>query len=227
MSNLSPSAQILVRGAANAARPSEADRARIFEALQGRLGEAAMLGQASTALPPPPTSAIWGKLSAATVGLGLVVGTAVVGLRPEAPQSAVAAAPARHVEASSLAAPAELPLPLDATNDAASPAVRATRPNEPSSIAPRRQSDRLAEEVALLSRATSALRGGKATDALKTLNEHQSRFPKGMLSEERSAARAQALCALGRRAEAERELARLPQSSPQAARVRQLCSPAR
>jgi Tetratricopeptide repeat len=48
-----------------------------------------------------------------------------------------------------------------------------------------------------------------------------------MLLEERRAARAQALCALGRHAEAERELAKLPQASPQAARVRQLCGASR
>jgi hypothetical protein len=85
----------------------------------------------------------------------------------------------------------------------------------------------LAEEVTLLSRATSALRSGQPNDALKSLNEHQSKFPRGLLSEERRAARAQALCALGRHSEAEREIAKLAPASPQAARARQLCGDAR
>jgi hypothetical protein len=56
------------------------------------------------------------------------------------------------------------------------------------------------------------------------LAEHQRQFPQGLLSVERRAARAQALCQLGRKAEAERELRGLSPSSPQAARARKLCS---
>jgi hypothetical protein len=58
---------------------------------------------------------------------------------------------------------------------------------------------------------------------LKTLDEYQRRFPKGQLTEERRAARAQALCALGRRSEAEGELARLAPQSLAAARAKQVC----
>jgi hypothetical protein len=83
--------------------------------------------------------------------------------------------------------------------------------------------DRLAEEVALLSRATTALRAGRAAEALKTLDEHQSRFPRGALSEERRAAKAQALCSLGRMSEGRAELARLAPQSPAAARAKQVC----
>ena len=79
----------------------------------------------------------------------------------------------------------------------------------------------LAEEVALLSKATSALHSGRAQEALAKLAEHQRRFPGGALSQQRRAARAQALYQLGRKSEARSELARLKQSSPLAARTRQ------
>jgi hypothetical protein len=119
-------------------------------------------------------------------------------------------------------APAEQP----AAESAVSPPAAAA-PIVPVEPATKRASDRLSEEVTLLSRATSALRAGRASDALKTLNEHQSKFPKGLLSEERRAARAQALCALGRRPEAEREIAKLSPTSPQAARAKQACGATR
>jgi hypothetical protein len=221
MNDLSPSAQQLVRGGAKAARPSDADRERIFEALRERLGDAALLGQAAAA--PSAFSALWVKVSAITVGLGLAAGGLVVSLQSE-PSPTASPAPQPVVVAP---APAEQP----ATNTvelapppSPTPQIAAV---EPGGSATKRASDRLAEEVALLSRATSALRTGRASDALKTLNEHQSRFPKGLLSEERRAARAQALCTLGRRSEAERELAKLSPTSPQAARAKQLCGAAR
>lgn len=100
--------------------------------------------------------------------------------------------------------------------------VRAPRspPIAPSSLG---DDNHLAEEVALLSRATSALRSGNSSEALATLAEHQRRFPRGVLSQQRHAARAQALCQLGRKTEAKTELAKLAKSSPLAARTRQAC----
>jgi hypothetical protein len=221
MSDLSQAAQELVRGAAMAARPSASDRERIFEALRDRLGDAALLGQAAAT--PSAFSALWVKVSAVTLGLGLAAGGLVVGLQgektpveaPPGPQQVVLAPP-----------PAQEPAPTPAVTPAPA-AVVSPQTVEPAAAATKRASDRLAEEVTLLSSAASALRAGRAADALKTLNEHQSKFPKGLLSEERRAARAQALCALGRHREAEREIARLAPSSPQAARARQLCGDAR
>jgi hypothetical protein len=220
MSDLSQSAQQLVRGGAKAARPSDADRERIFEALRERLGDAALLGQAAAA--PSAFSALWVKVSAITVGLGLAAGGLVLGLQGEPSKADVAPAP-RPLPAVVAPAPAAEPAASSATLSPplVAPPIAAVEPTT------KRASDRLAEEVALLSRATSALRAGRANDALKTLNEHQSKFPKGLLSEERRAARAQALCALGRRPEAERELAKLSPTSPQAARARQMCGATR
>jgi hypothetical protein len=87
--------------------------------------------------------------------------------------------------------------------------------------------DRLAEEVAILSRAATNLEAGRASDALRAIDEHQRKFPNGLLAEERYAARVQALCALGRRDEAATELARLSRlapDSPHVARARKSCA---
>jgi len=94
---------------------------------------------------------------------------------------------------------------------------------------PRRQAspaDSFAEEVAILSKATSELRAGRANEGLRLLDEHERKFPSGRLAEERRAARIQALCALGELSEAEVELARLKQSSPRSphlARAQRAC----
>ena len=222
MTNLSPSAQALVRAGARAARPSAADRARLSEALRDRLGDAAVLGsEAGVAVSGSAASAVWLKVCAVTAGLGLLVGGGLVALRPAQPP--VAVMPAQKVAASEPVEPAAPQRQAEPATAAAPPQVA---PVEPAAAAPRRPADRLAQEVALLSRATSALRSGRPGDALKALSEHQSQFPKGALSEERRAARAQALCALGRRSEAQADLATLARTapqSPQAARARQVC----
>jgi TolA-binding protein len=75
--------------------------------------------------------------------------------------------------------------------------------------------DRLAEEVAILSQAAKDLRAGRAANALSALNEHQKKFPNGLLAQERRAARAEALCSLGRYTEAQSELATLSRTAPQ------------
>jgi predicted Zn-dependent protease len=87
-------------------------------------------------------------------------------------------------------------------------------------------SDRFAEEVALLSKATTSLRAGKPAEALALLDAHRHKFPGSRLVEEERAARAQALCALGNRAEAAAEVARLERVAPQSphlARVKRAC----
>jgi hypothetical protein len=56
-------------------------------------------------------------------------------------------------------------------------------------------------------------------EALRTLGEHERRFPGGALAEERLAARIQSLCALGRISEAKSDLARLARACPRSAQV--------
>jgi len=73
----------------------------------------------------------------------------------------------------------------------------------------------LGEEVAILARATGELHAGHAANALRAVEEHQRRFPNGLLLQERRSARVQALCALGRRSEAQPEIDRLSRVAPQ------------
>jgi hypothetical protein len=99
------------------------------------------------------------------------------------------------------------------------PAVAATP-----SVLTRR--DRLAEEVSILSQAAKDLRAGNAAKALSALNEHQKKFPSGLLTQERRAARAEALCSLGRFGEADAELSTLVRTAPQSpltVRAQQRC----
>jgi hypothetical protein len=103
-----------------------------------------------------------------------------------------------------------------------SPSVSAARPASRAAA----RGDRLGQEVALLSRATSALKAGRPADALKTLEAHRRRFPSGTLGEERRAATAQALCTLRRVREGRAALEQLARDSPVAARAKQVCDAA-
>jgi hypothetical protein len=112
-------------------------------------------------------------------------------------------------------APAETAIAVAPAASVVTPSVVAPTPSVPR--------DSLAQEVLLLSRATSALRAGHAGEALKALGEYQRKFPSGALTEERRAAKAQALCISKRVSEGRTELAHLAPGSPAAARARQVC----
>jgi len=102
-------------------------------------------------------------------------------------------------------------------------------PVETRTVSARRSARRLAEEVAILSRAEKELHAGRPSSALAVLEEHRQKFPSGELAQERIAARVHALCALGRVADAEAALARLRRvspGSPQEGRAREACAPA-
>jgi hypothetical protein len=106
---------------------------------------------------------------------------------------------------------------------ASAPAGSASAAVEPRT-APARPSDRLAEEVAILSRAETELHAGRYASALRILDEHQRRFPHGTLTEERIAARIHALCGLGRVSEARAEMARVAPGSLHAGSARAACA---
>jgi hypothetical protein len=85
----------------------------------------------------------------------------------------------------------------------------------------------LEAEVQLLNEADRALKGGDAAGCLSLLVEHARRFPRSTLEPERSAERVLALCAAGRKAEAQREARTFlaeHDSGPLAARVRASCA---
>lgn len=74
-----------------------------------------------------------------------------------------------------------------------------------------------AEEVKMLERAQDALRSARHADALSLCNEHATRYPNGMLAQEREVIAVEALVKTGRTAEAkaraEKFKARFPGSS--------------
>lgn len=121
--------------------------------------------------------------------------------------------------AASMPAPATEPTPVEskppsaASSRAPAPSPRSPAPTaEPAPIEP--PSPGLEEEVAVLDRATAALREGDAAHALQWLTEHERQFPTGRLVDVRKATRVRALCRLSRAAQAETEAAALRREHP-------------
>lgn len=233
MSDLSPRARELIGKARESEQPSPADFERNLAALRARLGSAPPTNDN----PPSPRGGpgapvargLTPWVSGAAVGLGLAVAIGFLALsqssqergespHERAPLPAAPSTPAPANQRPEPTAPSE-PLPLRDVEPAKQPRAPSTTPREPSVNA----TDRLAEEVRLLAQATSALSKGQAALSLRHLEEHQRLFPKGALSLERRAAKARALCLLGRTGEAEKELERLDSGSVQATRASEFC----
>ena len=220
MSTLSPRGQALVHAGRRAYQPTDADRARLLDQLRSQLGDAALPSSMSTASSAAAAgSATWPVISLVVIGVG-ILGGALYHAWPRAAQpddqqrTKVASVAATPQAVEPVAVPAsEQPTVTVAGPPPALPGSSASRPK-----------DRLAAEVALLSRATRDLRAGHAAEALKALDEYRRRFPKGLLKDEHRAAKAQALCALGRFDEADAKIAELPARSPLAVRARQFCT---
>jgi hypothetical protein len=223
MGSLNGDANQVIRAGRSALRATNADRERIERALAARLGPHAF----------PPNTAVTSsvRLLTARVIAGAAVGACVIGAafyasssRTNEPITAAVAPTNQHV-----AHPPTLP---SMANSA--PALGIEQPAEPTLVAPAeptsaspasapRRQDALTQEVALLSRAVAALNAGRAGEALATLNEHQRQFPHGILGAERQAAKAQALCSLGRLSQGRAELAHLSPKSTAASRAKQVC----
>ncbi|AUX20796.1 hypothetical protein SOCEGT47_012700 [Sorangium cellulosum] len=158
----------------------------------------------------------------------------------ESAPPAEASAPAEARASAEASAPAEASTPAEASAAPAmgaaprapaprSPAPRSPAPRSPApaaAAAARPGAEGLDAEIALLRDAQQALQAGQFAQALAKLNEHASRYPRGVLSTEREASRAIALCRSGRAASgrtiAARLLAKSP-GSPLATRVRAAC----
>jgi hypothetical protein len=227
-----PDADALFRAGREAFTPQAAQRERVLRSLTQSLGPLA-----ERPLHGPTTAGVatarfplraWGLggLGAVAVGAGVLLFAAHAGTK--AP-SGIGAAPLPS------------PTPLVAPESSASPPPSAAdedRSPEPPRVehassvarsgrsAARSASDPLLEEVRLLSQAEQELKDGRADEALRTLAEHERRFPKGALTEVRMAARVQSLCALGRIADAKTELTKLAHAypgSPHLDRARRFC----
>ena len=242
MSRLSSEAEELVRAGRSALRPRELDRQRVFDGLTHRLTGSARTEPSGLDLARPATAGVpVGKIVSLILGLGAAGAGSFLLLRAEHSPTAAIGAPipvlsvpvssalpppaSSAPEAAELApAPRAPPSSLPVAEGRAAPVQRARSVRRTPS--PDRSADTLADEVALLSRATAELHAERAAAALDLLAEHERRFPNAVLGQERSAARVRALCALGRVEEARAESARLLQrapGSPHAARAAQGC----
>lgn len=104
--------------------------------------------------------------------------------------------------------------------------VRRPAPDDASAPLDASAGSTLAAENRLLAQARAALIEGEPSRALGRLDEHARRFPDGVLSEERQALRAVALCEAGREAEGDAAARAFLRAHPQAAlaeRVRNAC----
>ncbi|RYZ05382.1 MAG: hypothetical protein EOO73_20380 [Myxococcales bacterium] len=216
MSELSSEARALVSDGRSALRPTSEDRVRMASRLVTQLGAAALLAtRPSYAAPKAPFAS---KLSSFVAALGLIGASATYSLTR--PTESAAGTPGVAQAGQVQVAP---PTPASAPCvDPEAAAVHQPIPAETPVPRARKESrvdGALAEEVALLSRATSRLRGGDAAGALELLEQHRRQFGGGALLEERLSARVQALCSLGRRSEAESDLVRLAASAPRSPHV--------
>jgi hypothetical protein len=232
MSQLSPELRQLVLAGKRAGLPTEADSARVLETLRARLCDAAVVGAGTAQVAARFASSGLAQVSAISLaGLALLGGFLFVTARNHRAASggsilapSEAATSTFVVLASGAATPGAPASPEPQANGTLTASKPTADRVEARPVASHHAKDKLAEEVALLSRAEAALHSGKPMVALEVLNEHEHKFRDGLLAEERTAARVQALCALGRTAEADTQLARLSPKSLHGAQSRQACS---
>lgn len=216
MSALSQKARAIIGAGREGLQPGAGDRERLEALLDARLAAGA----------PAPTTG--GTISAAVkawhigVAAALIGGSSALALRWQADDTPAVVSAAQVPQTA--VTPSTTTAPLPPSTQVADPIeMTPNAPTEPVVAASRSPKDQLALEVALLSRATSALRAGRSAEALKVLDEHKRQFPTGFLAVDRRAARAQALCSLKRVTEGRAELARLEPESPAAERTRRVC----
>jgi tetratricopeptide (TPR) repeat protein len=235
MNEMSREASELVDAGREAFRPTEADRARLIAAVTG--AATLSVGVAAAAGAQRSLSGIFSVVHAARV-LAIVVPVAAAGSywwhstgpSPAPVQTALAINQPPAILAPQPAAPPVQATEGDDEDEDTAPPSQPSAPLASERGAPVEEASKpgneIRQEVALLSKAQAALSRGRLQEALEALSEHAARFPRGALSEERTATRARTLCALGRRQEAEAELKRMEKLNPASAylaRARESC----
>ena len=229
MSELDRDAAALIRSGRTAFRPDASDRDRVLASLNAVLGGGARpdgsrpSGRADAATASHVALKTWlaGSLAAVAMSAGIIV-TWHPWSRAPSRQPSPSTPAAVVVETTASIRPSEPAVP--SSSDVRSTLERPRPASSRSGAHP--PADFLPEEVRLLSRAEQQMNDGLAEDALRTLAEHERKFPTGSLAEERMAARVQVLCALGRTAEAKSDLTRLTRAypkSPHLERARSVC----
>lgn len=198
MTELDSWSKDLILAAKGADDPSDAQRARLRASLLAATAGVGIAGAAGagaiTSAATGAKSAVWLKLLLSVISVGAVTGigysvySAASGSQsppPEAPPSLAAsalppAAQALEPAAEALAAASEVPAPAEEPAEAPRTAAKAVAPAK-SAAEPS-----LAEEVALIARARSAVQSGNTALAQRLLARHRSEFPRGSLGLERS-----------------------------------------
>ena len=229
MSELGPDTRALLDAARDAHDPSLDDRSRIRGKIATRIGAAAF---ATTAALTASSST---ARAAAKLGIGVVVGGALLivgawwrsGHEPSPPppvQTHAIAAPAPSPPPVVDLDPA--PVPVESLASIPQPTTEKRALPAPSPVTTEKAQSTLDAELTLLRDAKKALNDGDSSRALSILDEHQRKFPDGILAEERASTRVLALCAAGKtsdaRAAAQDFLAKYPRS-PSAPRIRASC----
>jgi hypothetical protein len=254
MSELSQEARALIDSVSKLDDPSPEDRARVKQRVALSLGAAAFAAvavtQATAGAGPGVLGSVkaglWGTtgklaLCASVLGGALALGwpggqTASkpasvprqpAGLsRPEQPQQLGAPAPTEAL-VERAAPPATEPAPPVLRERAAQKPGHAASTTAREPVPPARAADppnTLALELSLLGEAQAALRAGQPERALALAREHQTRFPAGVLREERLGIETLSECMLGRQEPARAQaFLRTAPESPLAARVRKAC----
>src|SRR5690606_27564139 len=188
-SELSKEAAELVKHGRDALRPTVADKERVLSALRSQLapGEPSGGSEVNAGASGVGTKALL-LGSGATVAIAAVIGLTLRSqdvthdARTETLDVATSTSP--HVD--TISSPDEAPVdvsqlePVVPTDPAAEPVV-STPANVPAVTTRGNASDRLAEEVALLTRAQREFHAGNLNAALASVNEHQRKFARGTL----------------------------------------------
>lgn len=250
MDELSHSARSLLAAADTYDDPTVEDAARVRRAVLTRVGAigitAAVVTAGSTQAKAASVMSVAAKLTAA---LAVTAGGVAATWTYVSHQNEVAvSAPAQVVAAAPVVAPARAPIAAPSEPAALSPeafaleeapaarssrslprAARVEEKAEPAVVPEPTKAEPspadLEAEMRLIRGADSALRAGRASEALTLLAQHQAEHPHASLAHEREGLRAIANCQMGApgsSAVAERFLARSPRS-PLAPRLRSAC----
>ncbi|HEY3666853.1 MAG TPA: tetratricopeptide repeat protein [Polyangiaceae bacterium] len=193
------SAQIAAVGLVGTAHGSAAAASAGSAAAQGA---AAASGIAKVGLLPASLQLLTGKVAIALAFGAVAVGTSAVWVRASranrTPPAAVLAPQAAQALATALSAA------TPAAPDPALQLVPDSDPSKPSPSADQRRRDMLSAESALLTQARAQLRNGDANAAQQLLSTLHSKFPKGMLRQEREVLTIEVLSARGNKDAARR-----------------------